>query len=132
MKYIILSAAMAMSSLTLKAQEKQDATIKIVVEENGKQKVIERHFSDFSKADGELKKFTDSLDVNIKVGGDKKKIIRMDVNKKSHQGASIEKDGENIIIHRSEGGMGPREKSPDVLLLIVDDTNSLEPSSNPM
>jgi hypothetical protein len=109
MKYIILSAAMAMSSLTLKAQEKQDATIKIVVEENGKQKVIERHFSDFSKADSELKKFADSLDLNIKVGGDKKKIIRMDVNKKSHQGASIEKDGENIIIHGSEGGMAPRE-----------------------
>jgi len=55
MKYIILSAVMAMSSLSLKAQEKQEATIKIVVEENGKQKVIERHFSDISQADGELK-----------------------------------------------------------------------------
>ncbi len=109
MKYIILSAAMAMSSLTLKAQEKQDATIKIVVEENGKQKVIERHFSDFSKADSEFKKFSDSLDLDIKVSGNKKKIIRMDVNKKQSKGSTIEKDGENIIIHREEGGMGPRE-----------------------
>ena len=109
MKYIILSVAMAMSSLTLKAQEKQDATIKIVVEENGKQKVIERHFSDFSKADSEFKKFSDSLDLDIKVSGNKKKIIRMDVNKKQSKGSTIEKDGENIIIHRAEGGMAPHE-----------------------
>lgn len=109
MKYIILSAAMAITSLTLKAQEKQEATIKIVVEENGKQKVIERHFTDMSKADSELKKFSDSLDLDIKVSGDKKKIIRMDVNKKSNKEVNIEKGGENIIIQRSEGGPGPRQ-----------------------
>ncbi len=109
MKYIMLSAAMAMTSLTLKAQEKQEATIKIVVEENGKQKVIERRFSDFSKAESEIKKFSDSLDLDIKVSGDKKKIIRMDVNKKSHKESNVEKGGENIIIQRAEGGPGPRE-----------------------
>ena len=109
MKYIMLSAAMAMTGLSLKAQEKQDATIKIVVEENGKQKIIERHFSDISKADSELKKFSDSLDLEIKVSGDKKKIIRMDVNKKRQVGAEVEKDGENIIIHRSQGGPEERE-----------------------
>ncbi len=109
MKYIMLSAAMAMTSLTLKAQEKQEATIKIVVEENGKQKVIERRFSDFSKAESEIKKFSNSLDLDIKVSGDKKKIIRMDVNKKSHKESNVEKGGENIIIQRAEGGPGPRE-----------------------
>ncbi len=99
MKYIILSAAMAMTSLTMKAQEKQEATIKIVVDENGKQKVIERHFSDINKADGELKKFTDSLDLDIKVSGDKKKIIRMDVNKKKG----------DVLIQRAEGAHAPME-----------------------
>jgi hypothetical protein len=111
MKYFMLSAAMAMTSFSLKAQEKQDATIKIVVEENGKQKVIERRFSDFNKADGELKKFTDSLDLQLNVDGDKKKkIIRMDVNKKAHHGTPMENGVENITIHRLEGGPGPGEK----------------------
>lgn len=108
MKYFMLTAALAFASTTAWAQEKQDATIKIVVEENGKQKVIERHFSDFSKADGELKKFTDSLDLDIKVSGDKKKIIRMDVNKREGKGMMMPHG--NMHLQHSEGEQKPGQE----------------------
>jgi hypothetical protein len=102
MKYFILTAALAFASTTAWAQEKQEATIKIVVDDNGKQKVIERHFSDISKAEGEIKKLSDSLDLEVKISGDVKKIIRMDVNKKAR--------GNEVIIEREEGAPTPGQE----------------------
>ena len=110
----MLTAALAFASTTAWAQEKQDATIKIVIEENGKQKVIERHFSDFSKADGELKKFTDSLDLDIKVSGDKKKIIRMDVNKREGKGMMMPHG--NMQMQRSEDVQMPRQERRQMII----------------
>jgi hypothetical protein len=110
MKYLILSAALAFASSTAWAQDKKEATIKIVVEENGKQKVIERHFSDISKAEGELKKFTDSLDLDIKISGDKKKIIRMDVNKREAKGTMTPHHGNEVIIEHEAGDHKPGQE----------------------
>jgi hypothetical protein len=103
MKYLILTAALAFASTTAWAQEKQEATIKIVVDDNGKQKVIERHFSDISKAEGEIKKLSDSLDLEVKISGDVKKIIRMDVNKKELKGG-------DVVIERHAGSPMPGQE----------------------
>lgn len=103
MKYLILTAALAFASTTAWAQEKQEATIKIVVDDNGKQKVIERHFSDISKAEGEIKKLSDSLDLEVKISGDRKKIIRMDVNKKELKGG-------DVVMERHAGSPTPGQE----------------------
>ena len=84
MKYLFISALLSVCTVQAWAQqEKQEATVKIVISENGKEKIIERKFADLNQADKEIKKLSDSLDINISTSGGKKKIVRVDVNKSS-------------------------------------------------
>jgi hypothetical protein len=100
MKYLFITALAVCLSTTAFAQEKKEATVKVVVIENGKERVIERKFADFDKADAELKKLNDSLGINVTTTGGKKKIVRVDVNK-SHSSMS---DQPGVTIERMEGG----------------------------
>jgi hypothetical protein len=101
MKYLFVTALAACISTAAFAQEKKEATIKVVINENGKERVIEKKFGDLDQADAELKKLTDSLDINVTTSGGKKKIIRVDVNK-SHSRTSDQPG--NVIIEKIEGG----------------------------
>lgn len=101
MKYLFTTALAICISTTAFAQEKQEATVKIVVIENGKERIIEKKFSDSDKADAEVKKFSDSLEINVNASGGKRKIIRMDVNK-SHSRMSDQPS--HVIIEKIEGG----------------------------
>jgi hypothetical protein len=101
MKYFMLTAALAFASFAVKAQDKKEATIKIVISENGKERVIEKKFTDLDQADAELKKFSDSLDISVSTSGGKKKIVRVDVNK-NHARRSNQPG--NIIIENIDGG----------------------------
>ena len=101
MKILFITAIAACISTGAFAQEKKEATIKIVINENGKERIIEKKFSDLDKADAEIKKLSDSLDININASGGKKKIIRVDVNK-SHSRMSDQPG--NVIIEKIEGG----------------------------
>jgi len=101
MKYLFITALAAGMSTAAFAQDKKEATVKIVINENGKERIIEKKFSDLNQADAEIKKFSDSLDINISASGGKKKIVRVDVNK-SHSRMS-DKPGK-IIIENIEGG----------------------------
>ena len=57
MKNLLLTSLITLLGISSFAQEaKKEATIKIVVIENGKEKVIERKYSDIQKADAEIKK----------------------------------------------------------------------------
>lgn len=100
MKYLFITALAACLSTTAFAQEKKEATVKVVIIENGKERVIERKFADFDQADAELKKLNDSLGINVTTKGGKKKIVRVDVNK-SHSSMS---DQPGVTIERMEGG----------------------------
>lgn len=112
MKYLFTTALAICISTAAFAQEKQEATVKIVVIENGKERIIEKKFSDLDKADAEVKKFSDSLEINVNASGGKRKIIRMDVNK-SHSRMSDQPG--NVIIERIEGGA---EGGPDKRVII--------------
>ena len=112
MKYLFITALAVCMSTTAFAQEKQEATVKIVINENGKERVIERKFSDLTKADAEVKKLNDSLEVTVTNSGGKKKIIRMDVNK-SH--STISDKPSDIIMENIEGGS---EGGPDKRIII--------------
>jgi hypothetical protein len=112
MKYLFTTAVAICISTAAFAQEKQEATVKIVVIENGKERIIEKKFSDLDKADAEVKKFSDSLEINVNASGGKRKIIRMDVNK-SHSRMSDQLG--NVIIERIEGGA---EGGPDKRVII--------------
>ncbi len=112
MKYLFTTALAICISAAAFAQEKQEATVKIVVIENGKERIIEKKFSDSDKADAEVKKFSDSLEINVNASGGKRKIIRMDVNK-SHSRMSDQPG--NVIIERIEGGA---EGGPDKRVII--------------
>ncbi len=101
MKYLLITALAVCMSTTAFAQEKKEATVKIVINENGKERIIEKKFSDLDKADAEIKKLNDSLDINITATGGKKKIVRVDVNK-SHSMMSDKPRG--IIMEKIEGG----------------------------
>lgn len=107
-----MTAFAACISTAAFAQEKKEATVKIVINENGKERVIEKKFSDLDQADAELKKMSDSLDINVTSAGGKKKIIRVDVNK-SHSTMSDQPG--NVIIERIEGG---KEGGPDKRVII--------------
>lgn len=121
MKYLFTTALAICISTTAFAQEKQDASVKIVVIENGKERIIEKKFSDSDKADAEVKKFSDSLEINVNASGGKRKIIRMDVNKShsrmsdqpSHviiekiEGGELGGPGKRVIIRRGGPGMAP-------------------------
>ena len=105
MKYLFITALAACISTAAFAQEKKEATVKIVINENGKERVIEKKFSDLDQADAELKKFSDSLDMNISTSGGKKKIVRVDVNK-SH--ARMSDQPGKLIIENIDGGQEKR------------------------
>lgn len=121
MKYLFISALAACISTAAFAQEKKEATVKIVINENGKERIIEKKFSDLDQADAEIKKLSDSLDINISTSGGKKKIVRVDVNKSHSRMAdqpgkiiieNIEGDlaggpDKRVIIRRGGPGMAP-------------------------
>jgi len=101
MKFLFITAIAACLSTAAYAQEKKEAMVKIVINENGKERIIEKKFSDLEQADAEIKKLNDSLDINISASGGKKKIVRVDVNKSHHRTSD---KPENIIIENMEGG----------------------------
>jgi hypothetical protein len=101
MKYLFITAIAACMSTATFAQEKKEAMVKIVINENGKERIIEKKFSDLDQADAEIKKLSDSLDIDISASGGKKKIVRVDVNKSHHRTSD---KPENIIIENMEGG----------------------------
>lgn len=113
MKSLLLTSLLTLLSISSYAQEtKKEATIKIVVLENGKEKVIERKYSDLQKADAEIKKLSDSLDLKISSGGKKNKIIRIEVNKDDRRGGGPQMMGRegkelNIITEDFKGDSGP-------------------------
>lgn len=129
MKYLFITALVACISSAAMAQEKKEATVKIVINENGKERIIEKKFSDLDQADTEIKKLSDSLDIHISSSGGKKKIVRVDVNK-SHSRMSdqpgkiiienIEGDSQGgpdkrVIIRRGGPGMAPHAPgAPDM------------------
>lgn len=80
MKSSILIALFISLKITSFAQEiKKEATVKIVVTENGKEKTIERRILNIKNADTEIQKLSDSL--KFSVDGNKNKIIRVEINK---------------------------------------------------
>lgn len=101
MKYLFITLFAACISTGAFAQEKKEATVKIVINENGKERIIERKFSDLDQADAEVKKLSDSLEINVTASGGKRKIVRVDVNK-SHSRMSDQPG--NVIIEKIEGG----------------------------
>jgi hypothetical protein len=108
MKSLLLTSLLTLLGISSFAQEaKKEATIKIVVIENGKEKVIERKYSDIQKADAEIKKLSDSLDMKMSGGGKKNKIVRIEVNKNDRRGGGPEGKELNIITEDFKGDMGP-------------------------
>lgn len=105
MKYLFITALAACISTAAFAQEKKEAMVKIVINDNGKERIIEKKFSDLDQADVEIKKLSDSLNINVSASGGKKKIVRVDVNK-SHNRMSDKP--ENVIIENLEGGPDKR------------------------
>ena len=78
MKRTLLFIAFALACGTAMAQvEKNENRVRIVVNENGKKKVIERTFSDEADLDKEVKLLEDTL--NSKTS--QKKVITVDVRK---------------------------------------------------
>jgi hypothetical protein len=109
MKYVFITALAACISTAAFAQEKKEAMVKIVINENGKERIIEKKFSDRDQADAEIKKLSDSLNIDISSSGGKKKIVRVDVNK-SHS-RMADQPGQIIIgkmEDESEGGPDKR------------------------
>ena len=113
MKNVLLTSLITLLGISSFAQEtKKEATIKIVVIENGKEKVIERKYSDLQKADAEIKKLSDSLDLKTSGGGKENKIIRIEVNKNDRRSGGRQLMGRegkelNIITEDFKGDLGP-------------------------
>jgi hypothetical protein len=109
MKNLLLTALLTLLGIGSFAQEtKKEATIKIVVLENGKEKVIERKYSDIQKADAEIKKLSDSLDLKISTSGGKNKIVRIEVNKDDRRGGGPQlmiREGKEL--KNFKGDLGP-------------------------
>ena len=150
MKSLLLTSLLTLLGISSFAQEaKKEATIKIVVIENGKEKVIERKYSDIQKADAEIKKLSDSLELKMSGGGKKNKIVRIEVNKNDRRGGGPQFRGPegkelNIITEDFKGDMGPGgpgkgrmiirrmnkgENPADVL--IFRDNDSINPNRGP-
>ncbi len=150
MKSLLLTSLLTLLGISSFAQEaKKEATIKIVVIENGNEKVIERKYSDIQKADAEIKKLSDSLDMKMSGGGKKNKIVRIEVNKNDRRGGGPQFRGPegkelNIITEDFKGDLGPGgpgagrmiirrmnkgENPADVL--IFRDNDSINPNRGP-
>ena len=158
MKNLLLTALIALLGISSFAQEaKKEATIKIVVIENGKEKVIERKYSDIQKADAEIKKLSDSLDLKISTSGGKNKIVRIEVNKDDRRGGGPQlmmregkelmiREGKelNIITEDFKGDLGPGGPGAGRMIirrmnkggnpadvLILRDNDSINPNMGP-
>jgi hypothetical protein len=150
MKNVLLTALIALLGISSFAQEaKKEATIKIVVIENGKEKVIERKYSDIQKADAEIKKLSDSLDLKISTSGGKNKIVRIEVNKDDRRGNGPQFKGPegkelNIITEDFKGDLGPGGPGAERMIirrmnkggnpadvLILRDNDSINPNMGP-
>lgn len=150
MKNVLLTALTALLGISSYAQEaKKEATIKIVVIENGKEKVIERKYSDIQKADAEIKKLSDSLDLKISGAGKKNKIVRIEVNKEDRSGEGPQFRGPegkelNIITEDFKGDLGPSGPGARRMIirrmnkggnptdvLILRDNDSINPNMGP-
>lgn len=150
MKNVLLTALMALLGISSFAQEaKKEATIKIVVIENGKEKVIERKYFDIKKADAEIKKLSDSLDLKISTSGGKNKIVRIEVNKDDRRGNGPQFKGPegkelNIITEDFKGDLGPGGPGAERMIirrmnkggnpadvLIFRDNDSINPKMGP-
>jgi hypothetical protein len=121
MRSSLITALFISLGVSIFAQEaKKEANVKIVIIENGKEKVIERKFSDMNKADAEIKKLSDSLDLKITNSGNKNKIIRIEVNKNDRRIGGPQMTGRegkelmiregkelNIITEDFKGDLGP-------------------------
>ena len=146
MKNLLLTSMITLLGISSFAQEtKKEATIKIVVIENGKEKVIERKYSDIKKADAEIKKLSDSLDLKISTSGGKNKIVRIEVNKEDRRGGGPQlmmREGKELknfkgdwgpggpgagrmIIRRMNKGGNPAD------VLILRDNDSINPNMGP-
>jgi hypothetical protein len=99
MKILFITALAACISTAAFAQEKKEATVKIVINENGKERIIEKKFNDLDQVDAIVKKLSDSLEINVTSSGGKRKIVRVDVNK-SHSRMSGHPG--NVIIEQSK------------------------------
>jgi hypothetical protein len=101
MKSLLLTSLLTLLGISSFAQDsKKEATVKIIVLENGKEKVIERRFSDLKKADAEIQKLSDSLDLKISTSGNTNKIIRVEVNKNDRSGRGPQfKEQEDKDLH---------------------------------
>jgi len=106
MKSLLLTSLLTLLGIGSFAQEaKKEATIKIVVIENGKEKVIERKYSDIQKADAEIKKLSDSLDMKMSGGDKKNKIVRIEVNKNDRRGGGPQleaREGKELMIREGK------------------------------
>jgi hypothetical protein len=94
--------------------------MKIVVDDNGKQQIIEKTFSDDEMAQKEIKKFSDSLDVSMTKSNGKRKIITVNVNKNRNEFSSGDstKKSRRIIIHKDGADLLPQlESENDVMIL---------------
>jgi hypothetical protein len=150
MKNVLLTSLIALLGISSFAQEaKKEATIKIVVIENGKEKVIERKYSDIKKADAEIKKLSDSLDLKISTSGGKNKIVRIEVNKDDRRGNGPQFKGPegkelNIITEDFKGDLGPGGPGAERMIirrmnkggnpadvLIFRDNDSINPKMGP-
>ena len=146
MKNLLLTALLTLLGIGSFAQEtKKEATIKIVVIENGKEKVIERKYSDIQTADAEIKKLSDSLDLKISTSGGKNKIVRIEVNKDDRRGGGPQlmiREGKELKNFKGDlgpGGPGARRmiirrmnkggNPGDVL--IFRDNDSINPNRGP-
>jgi hypothetical protein len=149
MKNVLLTSLIALLGISSYAQEaKKEATIKIIVIENGKEKVIERKYSDIKKADAEIKKLSDSLDLNISTSGGKNKIVRVEVNKDDRRGNGPQfkrpEGKEYIITEDFQGDLGPGGPGAERMIirrmnkggnpadvLIFRDNDSINPKMGP-
>ena len=158
MKNLLLTSLITLLGISSFAQEaKKEATIKIVVIENGKEKVIERKYSDIQKADAEIKKLSDSLDLKMSGAGKKNKIVRIEVNKDDRRGGRPQMEARegkelmiregkelNIITEDFKGDLGPGGPGAGRMIirrmnkggnpadvLILRDNDSINPNMGP-
>jgi hypothetical protein len=120
MKKLFIVGVFSLATLSVFAQDtikKNATTMKIVVEDNGKQEVIEKVFTDDALAQKEIKKFSDSLDLSMKESNGKRKIITVNVNKNTNEFTTEDggKRNKRVIIRRNDGEKGP--ESEDIMIL---------------
>ena len=124
MKQILMTVVMAIASTTLWAQAKQEATIQIIVDNDGKKEVIERRFSDLQAADKAAKTLSDSIEVVVKASAGKKKIVTVNVMKKSADMSEKREDDpkrmKRVIIRKGNG------KPADVTIMQADDDDAMD------